>query len=226
MVSEQQYILVIDDHSIIAQDCQYQFTQAGLPWTVQWVPSLHTAEGLPVPELGAVDGRPVPDLAILELRLEDGSTPTDNIRELNERSIPVIIYTSGDERVLVREAIAAGVLAIVRKSAPDGELIDAATAALDGIPSAGLDWASTLDTDGDFVKEHLTSTEARVLACYALGATSAAVAQETGLSLCTVNTYVSRIRDKYRAVGRPVRSRVDLFRRAVEDGLIPCACCS
>ena len=117
MVSEQQYILVIDDHSIIAQDCQYQFTQAGLPWTVQWVPSLHTAEGLPVPELGAVDGRPVPDLAILELRLEDGSTPTDNIRELNERSIPVIIYTSGDERVLVREAIAAGVLAIVRRTA-------------------------------------------------------------------------------------------------------------
>ena len=96
---------------------------------MQWVPSLHTAEGLPVPELGAVDGRPVPDLAILELRLEDGSTPTDNIRELNERSIPVIIYTSGDERVLVREAIAAGVLAIVRKSTPDGELIDAATVA-------------------------------------------------------------------------------------------------
>ena len=29
-----------------------------------------------------------PDLAILELRLADGSTPTDNIRELNELSIP------------------------------------------------------------------------------------------------------------------------------------------
>ena len=61
MVSEQQYILVIDDHSIITQDCQYQFTQAGLPWTVQWVPSLHTAEGLPVPELGAAEGLPVPE---------------------------------------------------------------------------------------------------------------------------------------------------------------------
>ena len=52
-MSEQQYVLVIDDHSIIAQGCQYQFTQAGLPWTVQWVPNLHTAEGLPVPKLGA-----------------------------------------------------------------------------------------------------------------------------------------------------------------------------
>lgn len=190
MVSEQQYILVIDDHSIIAQDCQYQFTQAGLPWTVQWVPSLHTAEGLPVP-----------DLAILELRLEDGSTPTDNIRELNERSIPVIIYTSGDERVLVREAIAAGVLAIVRKSAPDGELIDAATAALDGIPSAGLDWASTLDTDGDFVTEHLTPSEIRILSLYAMGAKPVTVARELGCTVPTVNTCMARIREKYRKAG-------------------------
>ena len=201
MASEQRYVLVIDDHSIIAQDCQYQFTQAGLPWTVQWVPGLHTAEGLPVPELGAVDGRPVPDLAILELRLEDGSTPTDNIRELNERSIPVIIYTSGDERVLVREAIAAGVLAIVRKSAPDGELIDAATAALDGIPSAGLDWASTLDTDGDFVTEHLTPSEVRILSLYAMGAKPVTVARELGCTVPTVNTCMARIREKYRKAG-------------------------
>jgi len=31
---------------------------------------------------------------------------------------------------------------------------------------------------------------------------------------------------KCRAAGRPVHSRVDLFRRAVEDGLLPCVCCS
>ena len=220
MASEQRYVLVIDDHNIIAQGCQYQFTQAGLPWTVQWVPSLHTAEGLPVPELGAVDGRPVPDLAILELRLEDGSTPTDNVRELNELSVPVIIYTSGDERVLVREAIAAGVLAIVRKSAPDGELIDAATAALDGIPSAGLDWASALDTDGDFVAEHLAPSEVRILSLYAMGAKSVTVARELGCTVPTVNTCMARIREKYRKVGRPADTRVDLFLRAAEDGLV------
>ena len=208
-MSEQQYVLVIDDHSIIAQGCQYQFTQAGLPWTVQWVPSLHTAEGLPVP-----------DLAVLDLRLADGSTPMDNVRELNERSVPVIIYTSGDEPVLVREAIAAGVLAIVRKSAPDGELIDAATAALDRIPRAGLDWASALDTDGDFVAEHLAPLEVRILSPSAMGAKSVTVARELGCTVPTVNTYVARIREKYRKAGRPADTRVDLFRRAAEDGLV------
>lgn len=89
MMSSQPYVLVIDEYSIIAQGCQLRFAQAGLPWTVRWVPSLHTADGQLVPELGAADGHPAPDLAILELRLADGSTPTDNIRELSKRSIPV-----------------------------------------------------------------------------------------------------------------------------------------
>ena len=136
------------------------------------------------------------------------------------------MYTSAENPYLVREAVEAGALSIVRKSAPTDELVSAVGAAARGETVPGVDWAAALDADGDFVKEHLTSTEARVLACYASGATSTAVAQEMGLSPCTVNTYVSRIRDKYRAVGRPVCSRVDLFRRAVEDGLLPCVCCS
>ena len=73
MMSSQPYVLVIDEYSIIAQGCQLRFAQAGLPWTVRWVPSLHTADGQLVPELGAADGHPAPDLAILELRLADGS---------------------------------------------------------------------------------------------------------------------------------------------------------
>ena len=220
MASEQRYVLVIDDHNIIAQGCQYQFTQAGLPWTVQWVPSLHTAEGLPVPELGAAEGLPVPDLAVLDLRLADGSTPTDNIRELSKRSIPVVVHTSSDEPVLVREALATNILAIVNKSASDTELIDASKAALDGIPSANLSWASALDTDNDFVTERLTPTEVNVLSRYALGAKSVTVARELGCTVPTVNTYVARIREKYRKVGRPADTRVDLFRRAAEDGLV------
>ena len=104
--------------------------------------------------------------------------------------------------------------------------MDAVRAAADGEAVPGPDWASALDADEDFVARHLTSTEAGVLTYYASGATSGVVAREMDLSLATVNTYVTRIRNKYRAAGRPVHSRVDLFRRAVEDGLLPCVCCS
>ena len=46
------------------------------------------------------------------------------------------------------------------------------------------------------------------------------MARILNLSKNTVNTYVARIRDKYRTAGRPADTRVDLFRRAAEDGLV------
>lgn len=103
---------------------------------------------------------------------------------------------------------------------PPKELVDAVAAAFEGVPTATLDWAAAVDADDDFVVQHLTPTEARVLACYANGAKSERVGRMLGLSANTVNTYVARIRDKYRAAGRPADNRVDLFRRAAEDGLV------
>ncbi|WP_454931390.1 response regulator transcription factor [Actinomyces israelii] len=207
-------VVIIDDHQVMGLGVRDALLDAGVAEEVLWLPGLSAAE---LPE-GVV--------VVLDLRLGDGSSPRANVAALFEAGYPVIVYTSAENPYLVREAVEAGALSIVRKSAPTDELVSAVGAAARGETVPGVDWAAALDADGDFVKEHLTSTEARVLACYASGATSTAVAQEMGLSPCTVNTYVSRIRDKYRAVGRPVCSRVDLFRRAVEDGLLPCVCCS
>jgi len=188
-------IIVVDDHDIIAKGCRLVFEDAGLPWLVRWYASLHDVEW--------PDGRV---LVILDLRLEDGSTPTQNLHEIERRGLPVIAYTSAESPILVREAIAGGVLAIQD--------------ALDGRPSAGLDWAAALDADEDFVVDYLAPIEADVLAHYAEGEKSETVARILSLSKNTVNTYVKRIRDKYRAAGRPADTRVDLFRRAAEDGLV------
>ena len=202
-------IVVIDDHDIIAKGCRLVFDDAGMPWSVCWYASLHDVEW--------PDGRV---LVILDLRLEDGSTPTQNLREIERRGLPVIAYTSAESPILVREAIAGGVLAIVRKSGPSSDLVLAIQDALDGRPSPGLDWAAALDADEDFVGDYLAPIEAEVLAHYAEGEKSETVARILSLSKNTVNTYVARIRDKYRAAGRPADTRVDLFRRAAEDGLV------
>ena len=180
-----------------------------MPWSVRWYASLRDVEW--------PDGRV---LVILDLRLEDSSTPTQNLREIEQRGLPVIAYTSAESPILVREAIAGGVLAIVRKSGPSSDLVLAIQDALDGRPSAGLDWAAALDADEDFVGDYLAPIEADVLAHYAEGEKSETVAHILSLSKNTVNTYVARIRDKYRAAGRPADTRVDLFRRAAEDGLV------
>ena len=116
---------------IIAKGCCLVFEDAGMPWSVCWYASLRDVEW--------PDGRV---LVILDLRLEDGSTPTQNLREIERRGLPVIAYTSAESPILVREAIAGGVLAIVRKSGPSSDLVRAIQDALDGRPSASLDWAA------------------------------------------------------------------------------------
>ncbi len=160
-----------------------------------------------------------PDVAILDLRLNDGSTPTENLQHLDALNVPVV-YTSGDDPVLVREAITAGTLSVVRKSAPAEELTAAVECAYRGEVSPGLDWAAALDADEDFVQTELSDMEAKVLALYASGELSEAVARRLEIAPSSVNTYVNRIRTKYRNAGRNVDSRVDLFLRAAEDGLV------
>lgn len=202
-------VVVVDDHEIVGLGLKKVLEDQDPRYHVTSYPAIDQME-LPEP----------PVVVVLDLRLADGSTPVSNLATLRQADVPVIIYTSGDNPVLVREAIAAGALAIVRKSAPLSELVEALDAAAEGRTSAGIDWAAALDADEDFVSQHLTPTEATVLAHYASGETSDVVARELSMSKNTINTYVSRIRDKYRAAGRRADSRVDLFKRAAEDGLV------
>lgn len=202
-------VAVIDDHQIVGLGVKAAFESQGTPADVTWYRS--------VADIPAV---PPPDVVVLDLRLDDGSTPADNLAVLEGRNLPVVIHTSADDPFLLRQAIASGAMAIVRKSAPPVELVDAVLAAARGSASPGLDWAAALDTDNDFVSTQLSLVEADVLAHYATGEKSEAVARLLDLSPHSVNTYVARIREKYRKAGRPANSRVDLFRRAAEDGLI------
>ncbi len=202
-------VVVVDDHEIVGLGLKKALEDRDPRYSV-----------VSCPTIDAIEMPPPPVVVVLDLRLGDGSTPTSNLAVARSADVPVVVYTSGDNPVLVREAIAAGALSIVRKSAPLDELVAALDAAAEGRTSVGLDWAAALDADEDFVSRHLSPTEARVLAHYASGETSDVVARELMMSKNTINTYVSRIRDKYRAAGRQADSRVDLFKRAAEDGLV------
>ncbi len=66
----------------------------------------------------------------------------------------------------------------------------------------------------------LSEQEKRVLARTAEGATAFQVAEELGISSGTVAAYLRRIRKKYAMAGRAAPRKLDLFHRAVEDGII------
>ncbi|MDG4766411.1 LuxR C-terminal-related transcriptional regulator [Solwaraspora sp. WMMD406] len=69
----------------------------------------------------------------------------------------------------------------------------------------------------------LSRQETEVLLAYVSGLTMVAVARRVGIGLGTAKQYLERVKRKYEADGRPARTKLDLARRAVEDGLLPWA---
>ena len=80
---------------------------------------------------------------------------------------------------------------------------------------------AALDAALDLADAGLSAREREILFYYAAGQTTQSVAFQTGLSPNTIADYVSRIRAKYEKAGRLAHSRVDLYRRAEEDGIVP-----
>ncbi len=66
----------------------------------------------------------------------------------------------------------------------------------------------------------LTPREAAVLHLVALGRADKQIGVQLSIGQATVREYIKRIRRKYADAGRPAANRVELLRRAVEDGLI------
>lgn len=161
------------------------------------------------------------DLVILDVRLSDGSTVGENVAWLREQGINVLVFTAADNAGEVRAASRAGVLGIVRKSESRDVIVDAVREAALGNPVVTTDWAAALDSDPELAAAGLSPKEQEVLAHYASGDKSIAVAHRAGLSSSTVAEYVRRIRHKYAMAGRPAHTKVDLYKRAVEDGILP-----
>jgi two-component system, NarL family, response regulator DevR len=161
------------------------------------------------------------DLVVLDLRLSDGSTVESNMAHLTDRGANVIAFTAGDDRLGVRAASRGGALGIIRKSELSSVVLDAIRSAAEGSAVATTEWAAALDADPELEAAKLSPKEQQVLALYAAGEKSFTVADRTGLSAHTVAEYVRRIRQKYARVGRPAYSKVDLYKRAVEDGILP-----
>lgn len=153
--------------------------------------------------------------------LSDGSHPAANLSKLTSRGIAVLVYTSGDQPDLVREAGRAGAMGMVRKSELPNRIVAEIHAVLGGEVAASADWAAALDGDDEFVSAVLSDREAEVLALYASGESAERVAQALFISRSTVVDHIRRIRAKYAAVDRPAPSKIDLYHRAVEDGIIP-----
>lgn len=161
------------------------------------------------------------DLVVLDLRLADGSSPVNNVERLAATGVNVLAFTSGESPFLVRLAAKTAVLGVIRKSEPIAVLEDALMRAAAGLPVISTDWAAAIDSDPDLDKAGLSPQEQKVLSLFASGKKAQAVAYDAGIAAGTVDDYVRRVRAKYAKIGRPADTKVDLYKRAIEDGFLP-----
>jgi DNA-binding NarL/FixJ family response regulator len=161
------------------------------------------------------------ELVVLDLRLADGSSPISNVTALREQGMRVIAYTSGEDPYLVRLVARTEVLGIVRKSAPVGVLLETIRSAVDCRALMSTEWAAAMDADPEIADARLSQQEESVLAMFATGLKTQSVASALGIAVATVEDCVRRIRSKYARVGRAAPTKIDLYKRAIEDGFLP-----
>ncbi|WP_068165506.1 response regulator transcription factor [Rhodococcus phenolicus] len=202
---------VVEDHESVV---------LGLGAMLATEPDLELVCAAPtVKELLALNARL--DLAVLDLRLEDGSSPKSNVEQLRAAGLETLIFTGAENPYLVRSAARAGVLGVVRKSAPAAVVVEAIRTAAAGGQVVSTEWAAAIDGDPDLGDVGLSPRQLEVLELYASGEKLDRVARLTGLAPQTVNDYLQRIRQKYAEAGRPAPTKTDLYKRAVEDGWLP-----
>lgn len=204
-------IAIIDDHEVVVLALGTALSDHD---SLEFVGSATTVAALLSQRLRA-------DLVVLDLSLRDGSTPADNVTALTASGTSVIVLTAGENPYLIREVSRTDALGIIRKSAPVDEILAALELAAHGNAIATTEWASALDSDPDLGGAPLTERERDVLSLYASGLGAKSVATRLDISENTVDDHIRRIRSVYRQIGRPADTKVDLYRRGLEDGFLP-----
>lgn len=167
-----------------------------------------------------LDGREC-DVVVLDLSLGDGLSVTENVKRVQAIGAAVLIHSIADRVALVREALAAGAAGVIPKSSATSTVMSAIATVARGDVLNNLEWATAIDADSEFAKAQLGRREREILHLYASGFPLKLAAQQLGIGYSTAREYLDRIRTKYVEVGRPAPTKVDLLRRAVEDGILP-----
>ncbi len=161
------------------------------------------------------------DVVLLDLQLADASDPRENTERLIEAGYRVLVYSIADNVRLLRRALAGGADGVCRKAEPIAQTIASIEAVAAGHVVLSQEILAVIEGDAGYVSANLGVREREVLALYAGGMGVPEVSLRLAITENSVKEYLKRIRAKYCNVDRPAASKLDLFRRAIEDGIVP-----
>ncbi|GAA4816880.1 response regulator [Nocardioides caeni] len=208
-------IAIVEDHLLQRQRTEELIiAQSGLQvvWSGETLPAFLAWLATSPP-----DRRP--HLLILDLMVERGpSVDPDQVRELVRSGTRVLVLSAMSSAELVRKVLRAGVAGFVGKRDSEEDIVAAIWTVLGRGQWLTPELASVIAGDGD--RPQLSDQEERALVLYASGLTLDAVARAIGVQRDTAKKYLARVKAKYAAVGRDVRTKIDLNQAAQRDGYL------
>jgi DNA-binding NarL/FixJ family response regulator len=160
-----------------------------------------------------------PHLLVLDLCVDRGpSVDPRAIAALVESGIRILVLSALASVTLVQAAVRAGVSGILAKQDSEDDILDAVRTVLHNGQWMTPELASIIA--GDVTRPRLSGQEERALILYASGLTLQAVATALGVKRDTAKQYLDRAKSKYTAAGRPVHTKADMVRVAINDGYL------
>jgi DNA-binding NarL/FixJ family response regulator len=160
------------------------------------------------------------DVVLLDLLLADRSDPADNVRRLAEAGPRVLVVSVVADPDQVMAAYAAGAAGYLTKDRDLDEVARTVRGVASGSDPCPSELAFAIAHDQRPGRPRLSLRERQLLLAYAAGMTLDAAARRIGIRPATAKHYLERIKQKYRSVGRPTYTKLDLATRVREDGLL------
>lgn len=206
-------IAIVDDHELLLDSLASWVTNFAPDFEVVlcasgWLDLVHSPE-FPT------------DLVLLDLQLRERVSIEARVRTCRAAGAKVIVLTGVDDEEAHERALRAGAAAVIAKSRPMHEVLHEArrVMGLDEGEVPERSWRPAPAAEG-VERPKLSQGERMALKLYASGHTTRSVAENMNVSYETAKTFLRRIREKYVKVNRPARTKVDLIRRAAEDGYL------
>jgi two-component system response regulator NreC len=211
-------LLLADDHNVL---------RAGLKALLNSLPDMEVvAEAADGKDAVRKSKEAAPDIVLMDITMPGltGLDATKEIKRLNPAT-KILVLTMHEDESYLNLALRAGASGYVPKKAADTELVDAIRATYRGehfihsSMTAGLvaemrqkEAGTSMENQGD---DGLSQREGEVLRLLALGHTNQQIADKLYLSIKTIETYKSRLREKL-----GLKGRADLVRYAFRSGLL------
>lgn len=160
-------------------------------------------------------------VVLLSLNTQDGRTLVQNITDLTAHEHTVVVLAPPDELVRVRSAFSCGAAGAVGKCEPIKSVFRTMRLAKQLGHFVSDKLQDALAELPSRAPAKLSAREREVLALYVDGLQEQEVAVRLQIAESTVEEHLKRIRRKYALVERPARTKLELYKRAIEDGFIP-----